>query len=320
MKKLLTILILFLAISLFAAMKCSQCSKKIKHNYLTSEGNIFCSEECFHATLPTCSYCKQPCVNGYMFLGDQKFCSDKCMAKVYYCSICRKGSKHFMFMNYFDGKEWKFCAECNKLPKCYFCSFPTKVKNVNSGKYPVCQLCEKNSVDLPERIKIFRKIRADLARLYRFNAQHGIEVIGVSIEKMAAMPKPDYFDNDNHAFGLMSASYWQSNSNPKKLTIKDCKIYYIESLPKPILIETLAHELTHDFLRHKVGIIDDPVDEEGFCELIAALYNEYIGQTYLNTRKENNPNSVYGDGYRKIHAIYEQNNKDINAVLRYLKK
>ena len=73
-----------------------------------------------------------------------------------------------------------------------------------------------------------------------------------------------------------------------------------------MLRDALAHELTHDHLRHKVGKVNDLASEEGFCELVASLYNIKTNNSKLNKAKEVNPDPVYGGGYRKMRSIYEK--------------
>jgi hypothetical protein len=69
------------------------------------------------------------------------------------------------------------------------------------------------------------------------------------------------------------------------------------------------HELGHVWL-----IVHDirglPIrDEEGFCELLAHRYYQHLDTPdarYHASSIEKNPNPVYGDGFRHIHALAEK--------------
>ncbi|MBQ9789453.1 MAG: protein DA1 [Lentisphaeria bacterium] len=320
MKRFLTIIFVLFS-SVLWALNCTQCGKKIRGNYIISEGNNFCSEECFHATLPQCSYCQETCVNGYVTFCNQIFCSEHCMYQVYYCDFCKQGSMKLLNTEYFDGKTIMICQDCSQNnPKCYFCTLPTNHKKLSKNFY-ICHRCEKTSVTNPQKISnIFKKVRSDLAKLYKFEPNHHIDLIPISADKMQEMTRDLYISESNLTqMGLMSCQYFSKMQNGrKKLVIKNCKIYFVEKMPEIMLYETLAHELTHDYLRHNVGEIANLTNEEGFCELVASLYNDYRGKSFLNKRKEFNSDPVYGGGYRKMKQLFSQY-KNLKSILPHLK-
>ena len=109
-----------------------------------------------------------------------------------------------------------------------------------------------------------------------------------------------------------------SGKKERFISSESCKIYVLDSIPVAMLYDTLAHELTHDHLRHKVGNVKDPASEEGFCELAAALYNEQKGNRRLNRAKEANTDPVYGGGYRKMRAIYQKTGS-LHSTMSYVR-
>ena len=80
----------------------------------------------------------------------------------------------------------------------------------------------------------------------------------------------------------------------------------MDLIPYAMLLDTFAHELTHDHLRHNVGDVKNLTAEEGFCELAASLYNIQKGNKQLNKVKEANNDPVYGGGYRMMSRIYKK--------------
>ncbi len=306
-----------------AALDCLQCGKEIRGNYIYTSTDYFCSQECFHANLPKCSVCKEPCVNGYLTMGDRLFCSQNCMSQVYYCSICKQGLNNYMMMKDLTDKGFLFCKNCAELPKCYFCYMPTDGKKI-SDKHAVCATCSAAAVKSRQKLdRIFRKVRADLAKLYGYEARHRIELIPVSVAKMRELSKEVSYGDADQRMGLMMSTYSENRKSAKNskqpLIIHDCKIYVIENMPEILLYEVLSHELTHDHLRHKVGLIDDISAEEGVCNLVSALYNKYLGREYLNVRMENNTDPVYGDGYRKMKKRYIRYNNNLTQLINSLK-
>lgn len=325
MKNFLILILTIFTTSLFA-LECSQCGIEIRRNYLTYEDKVFCSQDCFNEILPKCSVCFEPCVNEYFYLDNQYFCSRECIGKVYFCSLCKEGiASESMFYENLEGKVNQFCMTCSNLPKCHFCYQPTN-RGKNFQDKSICLNCEKNGIkDRDKLYKIFQKVRNDLKKFYKYDNLHTIELIPITPQKMDELTKNISYTDERGAMGLYYASYSyeykknSQNKTKKVLIVKDCKIYIIENMPLPLLYETLAHELTHDYVRHKFGVIDDIADEEGICELVSSLYNEYLKQGHLNKRKADRKDPVYGAGYRKMRTLYSQT-QSLSAVFKTLKK
>ena len=98
-----------------------------------------------------------------------------------------------------------------------------------------------------------------------------------------------------------------------------CSIYVLSHSPRERLIDSIVHELTHDHIRHNVGSVKNLADEEGVCEVVAALYNQKTGNSFLNKSKKSNPDPVYGGGYRKMMEVYNKN-RNLNKMFEYLKQ
>ena len=178
-----------------------------------------------------------------------------------------------------------------------------------------------NSVKVRE---IFRDLRDDLAKYYNFNKTHRIELIIVDRKRLLQESKNIYQAENGRNMALMR---YQKKTVTKRLpggrsksviTDEKCRIYVLHSVPKDLLIDALVHELAHDHIRHNVGEVMDLASEEGFCELVASLYNERRGKKYLNAAKESNKDPIYGGGFRKMQKIYRQK-RSLKKTLEYVR-
>ncbi len=159
--------------------------------------------------------------------------------------------------------------------------------------------------------------------MYKYDNRHTIHLKIVDNHTLAKISASVYMPKDSRQLALMNyqaeITTRRGRGKPKEFITKEqCTIYVLKNTPKDRLIDALAHELTHDHIRHNVGEVKNLANEEGFCELVAALYNKAKGQGYLNTLKMTNPDPVYGDGFRKMLKIY-QTNHSLAKTLQYVK-
>jgi len=80
----------------------------------------------------------------------------------------------------------------------------------------------------------------------------------------------------------------------------------LEGLPSTLFQGTIIHELGHAWLIvHGVKNLPSWA-EEGFCELLSYRYYTQLHtpeSRYHATGIEQNPNPVYGDGFRRVRSI-----------------
>lgn len=312
MKKILFLLFLF-SFAIASALNCSVCRKKIKGKYMQSKDKkIFCSKTCFAQTAPKCNSCKNPCVEGVFTFMKKTYCSKNCLEKVSRCNSCSTPTSKIFIIVAPDGEKLFFCSNCVKNPKCFFCTFPRKTKKIYDGRH-VCSICLKNAVTSHDEIrKIFRKIRHKLHRMYGFDINHTIELNIISLPQLEKLSRDIYKMENGSRVALMRYEFtvneksdWRGRRS-KSLAKERCRMFLLDNIPLDILEDSIAHELTHDYLRHNVGKVENLSVEEGFAEAIAAEYNKTVRRTKLNTRKQNTPDPVYGDGYRKMSAMLKK--------------
>lgn len=99
------------------------------------------------------------------------------------------------------------------------------------------------------------------------------------------------------------------------------EIIALRGLPATQLGSVLAHELGHAWVFHQ-GIPNLPTQtEEGFCELCAHLWLDYLATPtarHLQSRLAANPNPIYGDGFRQVFAIHQS--RGLAGTLDWLRR
>lgn len=298
--------------ALLNALECSVCDKKIRGKYLKNrENQPFCSRECFNSTLPRCANCDQPCAPQVFMLQNKKFCSQSCMRQAFKCTCCGRGVTGFVTAVNAYGTTAKLCSNCRTRPKCVYCSLPCIDAPLPDDRQ-VCRDCRKTAVSDPQHIRtIFRRVRSDLARMFDYDSSHRIELIIVNAHELEKEARSNYMPTNGQRMALMKYSEKvqitrRGRKQKQRVVQTKCQIFVLDTIPETMLYDVLAHELTHDYLRHNVGKVRDNAKEEGFCELAAALYNQKRGAAFLNRAKNANPDPVYGGGFRTMYTYYRR--------------
>lgn len=323
MKKIFLLLSLF-SLSAIFALDCSVCQKKIRGKYLKDKnGDSFCSEKCFASTAPKCNKCNKPCVRGAYTFMKKFYCSKECMNAVSKCANCNRPTPHQIriFTNPAGNKKF-FCPDCANKPKCYYCAFPYKTSLLPDRRH-ICPDCKKTEVSSPAVIQQkLKSIRRKLHRMYGFEPNHHIELIVLDLPQLEKECSGIYQMENGNRMALMRFEYQINEKTDirgrktKTLGRTKCRMFVLKNTPADLLEDALAHELTHDYLRHNTGQYTDLSVEEGFAETIAAEYNKSVNRAYINVRKQNTPDPVYGDGYRKMSEMLKKQGfrKTLNFV------
>lgn len=101
--------------------KCYACKKPMQQWQENEKGMKFCSESCSKTAWPKCSICSTPMNKWTTDKNGKQFCSEKCFSQTLpVCNCCGKKMKEWT--TYEDGN--KYCSEeCSKQswPKCHSC-------------------------------------------------------------------------------------------------------------------------------------------------------------------------------------------------------
>ena len=183
-----------------------------------------------------------------------------------------------------------------------------KLPNNNS----ICRYCNNNIVKtLPELQKIFDAVQRDLTRKFNFKFDHPIKL------EMRSFAGGENWDTSRE-FGLYKyrgrmvftepgvIGKWRKQKTTVSFENESCTIIVMDYLPRNKAAEVIAHELAHDYMKHRWYFIKSDLLKEGFAELVAAEYNRYCGNERWNYRMEVNPDKIYGDGYRLMKSYLQK--------------
>ncbi|MCP3965767.1 MAG: M1 family metallopeptidase [Lentisphaerae bacterium] len=324
------ILALLFAFSIITmALDCSSCGRKVKGRYLKVDGKAYCGKYCYEKTLPNCAACGRKCTKGYFKKAGKYYCSQNCVKTTLpRCSLCGTPFKNGVKIKSPSG-ERVYCPECAKLPKCFCCGLPNHCRKLEDGRW-ICPNCYKHAIfKQAEAQKVFDNVREKMRKDLGIGTDHKIIfklVDSKFLEKNSSNHQP------GQELGLYKHNYTIKTVTETKYSLlggkkEDTKsyktndryyIYALYGVPKYKLIEICAHELAHDWMQGQLSNIKDLKIKEGWAEYIAAAVNEMYGQSKYNERMQNNPDPVYGGGFRFINTYISKHGAQ--ALMDYFKR
>ena len=292
---LMVILLLTFSSGITAGEKviCSLCHREISEDYIRfKDGDIFC-KECMHK--PKCIQCGKPTDN---VVKNKALCL-KCAAQPNICSSCGRllGRKFVVF----PLSSGKYCRECvQQLPKCRFCSAPTRELADFGNSWPMCAECKRKAVVGIDNIRgIFAEVQSIIATN-----------IHLTLNSPAALELCDDIVTEGRKMNGNEMGLMQQHGATSVILIQN-------GLPLNLVYETLAHEWAHAWIAQHTQRQLSLKDEEGFCQWVASkvlLAKEYDANlNILRTRRD-----LYGSGYRKMEKIEIARGTD--GVVSYVKK
>lgn len=315
-KHLLILWLLLFSVQIFAARpECSVCSEAVGNRYMKGAGNrVFCSKKCFEKTLPRCAYCKKLCKQRFVKASGKNYCSKRCAenALLERCGNCGKAVYKGKVFTYADGKSL-YCLPCSNKAQCMICYRPEKnIRKQKNGNY-ICQSCDRDIIEnIVDLQKLFIEVRVFLHEKFAFPMDHEIKLEMGYFEqfedgKLKEHRELGMFQYKGKIVYRAPAGKLKNSRQKAFYRIEDesCKIIVMDSLPRWKAAEVIAHELAHDYMRHRWHFIRDLKLNEGFAEFIAAEYNFLTGHGKWNYRMENSKDPIYGDGYRMFRQWAE---------------
>ena len=293
-----SVFLLFLAVPALTGSEnriCSQCRKKILsgQQYLVSQGRTFCSRKCYIRTLPECTICGRRSFTGGIYAMDHSFFA---------------------------------CTDCMKLPRCFSCQFPTPDGAVLSAGRVICPACAETSVSNPEQARvIFNEVRDIMRFSLGIMTRHPIQFA-------LADPLTLHRLSGSSSHMINEQGLYRYNADVRRVVTRDylgrktgeslrknnesIQIYVLDHLPRARMEHVIAHELAHDWMTaYYPGIREDWI-KEGVAEYIAWRYNQYKKRGTLNRRIENNPDPIYGEGFRRIRNLVK--NRGFGGLKKFL--
>ena len=257
---------------------CSLCHKEISEDYIRfKDGDIYC-KECMRK--PKCIQCGKPTANTFK---NKPLCL-KCATHPNICTSCGRllGRKFVVF----PLSAGKYCHECvQELPKCRFCSAPTKERAGFGNNWPMCAECKKRAVVGIDRIRL---IYAEVQSIIATN-------INLELNYPAALELCKNIIKEGRGMNGDEMGLMQQHGATSVVLIQD-------GLPLEQVYETLAHEWGHAWIAQHTRRRLSLKDEEGFCQWVASkvlLAKGYDASlNILRSRRD-----IYGSGYRKMEKI-----------------
>ena len=214
--------------------------------------------------------------------------------------------------------KFYYCVPCSQLAGCLICERPGKnMRKLDNGNY-LCRKCDVDVINsLPQLKKLFNEVRQTLMTKLNFHNEHKIKLIMRSF----GQNKADRLDRTRE-FGCyiykgkeittkpLPFEFWRDKKTTVRYEDKSCTIVVMDSLPAIKAAEVIAHELAHDYMKHRWYYIKDDKLREGFAELVAAEYNRIAGNEKWNYRMNFNQDKVYGDGYRMMKLYLDKEGWD----------
>ena len=295
--------------------KCYRCGTILEGQYFIIEGKEYCSQRCAKNGIPNHSYvvreqchiCKKSLTGQYILFGGKNYCSQQCASVDRpKCNNCMKPIEG-QFMKIVKEREYLYCMTCCRGTECFACGRPEQGVTLSDGRF-VCHQCKNISVtDKRMAQQLFNDVRATLKKL----GYATCDAINFHIVDRVTMKRVSGKQYNERELGLYH-NVTQTTTvsflgiiplERVNTSSSQCSIYVYDYIPKERFMETIAHELGHDWCRHKFGKVVFSPACEGVAEYIASRLNEAMGWEGNNQRMQNNTDPIYGNGYRMIRDV-----------------
>ncbi len=283
---------------------CNYCHQPIQGSVLTALGFTW------HPEHFVCGVCGLPIAEQSFNAQDGKPYHSACfLAQIApRCAYCGKPFSGEYLVDYWGTKFHK--EHEGQYPHCDFCGrliSPQQQEHGGKGKPEStrCPICRATAVEtIDEAQPLFRQCIQWISRQgLRYNNQR------LSLELVDRTKLAHYLSThiEPHALGATMSSTYIQDGRVVQTEIGGVAI--LQGLPASLFQGVTIHELGHVWLIVQ-GISDLPMwAEEGFCELLSQRFymETNTPESQYHARNiERNPNSVYGEGFRRVRALADR--------------
>lgn len=216
------------------------------------------------------------------------------------CTICNTNIKGHYFT---DVWEQSICAN-HRVEHCFSCGRFVRPADLHlaDGRC-FCSFCHPSIVIFPEHIAwVEKRVRTVLY-------SHGISNIPQNLSIHLVSPS----DMANLTHSKQINLYQPGLTVTSRMTglfLSRCNhtIYIFDYLPKIQFAGILAHEILHAWQNEEEISLTPPL-VEGFCNVGSYIVYKSIGNKlsrHFIKRLEEDPDTVYGDGFRKVKEVYQK--------------
>ena len=223
-------------------------------------------------------------------------------------------------------KEYAQCYSCNRLIAPQICGISVHKKGGDQyfdGRW-ICNVCIKKGelVFLPSDSELILEELLNLANTKGVRIPRIFEIELVFKDNLATIRKSNLRKGEKNP-ALTSIRLTRKVFDQYVNLDTKCTVYVLNGLHKLLFKKCLAHEIMHVWIAVNCGYQLEPIYEEGLCnyfayELLKEMPESDYKRFYLRLI-ENNPDPVYGDGFRKVRDIAEEfaDFKDLLLFIQY---
>ncbi len=211
------------------------------------------------------------------------------------CVVCGKTIRLLVAKDHLD--EW-MCHSCARGPRCDHCGgvlggSGKRAMHHNADGEGLCHRCHRTAVDGDAALKWA------VPPVRKFVHSVGIRLPNrVTVQLISGTDMAKSRGRQCSGYTMISEGF--NGARVHSINIR-------RGMPFTVFGATLAHEMTHGWLRQHV-LSTSHEAEEGMCELVASWWLGKRGgplSAMLLQSMEKRPDPVYGGGYRAVRAACE---------------
>ncbi len=264
-----------------------------------------------------CTYCGEPIVGDYIVADSHSYhisCYENHVALK--CAVCGQTIKGEYYQDFWGNAVHAYHQ--GEEPQCEYCGrFISEYTTGGGFRYGdgriVCKLCEKTAVEDSATVDTLQNRIMEILATFGITIDDGYIPVDLVDKTVMAGLDNDHIDPNGY-------TYIEETTSLGVTLERHLDIFLLHGMPRLHVLATLAHELMHVWLYENAPDNMDPALCEGSCNYAGYLVlQQYPGKEseYIQSTFRNEPDSVYGDGFRRVADYVEKHGVD--EWLSYLK-